>query len=222
MHDANKNEPDTRQKLLDAAARLFAERGFKDVSVREICKEAGGANVAAVNYYFRDKAGLYRELLEQMVEVHWKPDRERLAAAFEGKPPEEKLYMYVRGFIGGLLKDTDEQTMVLQKLLNREMAEPSPEFEVIFKKGMRPNFRMLCEVIGELVRVPPEDQIAIGCANSVMGQCLIYHSARKLSKYFYPGMEFTPAVIDGIARHVVTFSLAGIRAVAQKEPGGKR
>ena len=41
-------DQETRQRLLDAAARLFAEHGFEKVTVRDICKEAG-ANVAAVN-----------------------------------------------------------------------------------------------------------------------------------------------------------------------------
>ncbi|MGH9438282.1 MAG: TetR/AcrR family transcriptional regulator, partial [Terriglobia bacterium] len=65
-------ELDTRQKLLDAAGRLFAERGFAGVSIRDICKEAGGANLAAVNYYFRDKAALYRELLQYIVDATMK------------------------------------------------------------------------------------------------------------------------------------------------------
>ena len=54
---------ETRQRLLDAASRLFAERGFKDVTVRDICR-AARANVAAVNYHFGDKRGLYVQLLQ--------------------------------------------------------------------------------------------------------------------------------------------------------------
>jgi len=48
---------DTRQRLIEAAANLFANKGFEHVTVREICK-ASNANVAAVNYHFGDKAGL--------------------------------------------------------------------------------------------------------------------------------------------------------------------
>ena len=53
----NPGSADTRQRLIDAAATLFADRGFQNVTVREICK-ASTANVAAVNYHFGDKAGL--------------------------------------------------------------------------------------------------------------------------------------------------------------------
>jgi AcrR family transcriptional regulator len=215
--DSSISSPDkeTRQRLLDAAGRLFAERGFKDVSIREICKEAD-ANIAAVNYYFRDKAGLYRELLAHMVDVTWRGERERLEEDLKGKAPEEKLYVYVRRFVGDLVKDPDEQSMVLQQLLSREMVDPSPEFEVIFEKGMRPNFQLLSRIVGEIAGLPPDDPLVVNCTDSTMGQCLIYGSAKKLSKYFAPGIEFTTEVIDRIAWHVTQFSLAGIRALSQQ------
>jgi AcrR family transcriptional regulator len=55
-------EAATRERLLTAAAALFAEHGFRRVTVRDICEEAS-ANVAAVNYHFGDKQGLYREVV---------------------------------------------------------------------------------------------------------------------------------------------------------------
>ena len=58
-----KRDAATRARLLAAAERLFADRGFKKVTVREICR-AARANVAAINYHFGDKLGLYREVLQ--------------------------------------------------------------------------------------------------------------------------------------------------------------
>lgn len=55
-------EIDTRERILLAARRIFAERGF-DASLREIT-EAARANTAAVNYYFRSKDELIRSVLE--------------------------------------------------------------------------------------------------------------------------------------------------------------
>ena len=59
---------ETRERLLKAAAQLFADRGFKKVTVRDICR-AARANVAAVNYHFGDKSGLYREVLQLAIET---------------------------------------------------------------------------------------------------------------------------------------------------------
>src|SRR5215831_6348182 len=99
---------ETRRRLLDTAACLFAERGFNKVSVRDICKQAG-ANVAAVNYYFRDKWGLYREILQGLVDYS-KHTRELAHDASVGRPPEQRLHHYIRVFLQrafcGALRDS--------------------------------------------------------------------------------------------------------------------
>ena len=84
----------TRQRVLDAAAQLFAERGFRKVTVREICRRAR-ANVAAVNYHFRDKAGLYREVVEMAIAVM---DQTNTAArqAAETAPHGDRLRAHVQ------------------------------------------------------------------------------------------------------------------------------
>src|SRR5580658_7522029 len=64
---AKHKDPDlTRDKLIDAAGTVFAERGYRSATIREICRRAG-ANVAAVNYTFGDKMGLYTEVLRHSV-----------------------------------------------------------------------------------------------------------------------------------------------------------
>ena len=63
-----RTDAETRARLLATAQRLFGERGFKAVTVRDICT-AAKANVAAVNYHFGDKLGLYREVLQVAVDA---------------------------------------------------------------------------------------------------------------------------------------------------------
>ncbi|MCU1485638.1 MAG: hypothetical protein JWN67_2384 [Actinomycetia bacterium] len=55
---------DTRELILDAAERLYAERGLNGVSLREITEAAGQRNNAAVHYHFGGRDGLVRALFE--------------------------------------------------------------------------------------------------------------------------------------------------------------
>lgn len=218
---SSNEEKDPRQRLLDAATELFADRSFKEVSIREICEKAG-ANVAAVNYYFRDKAGLYRELIEFMM-IGWSAERERHAQLIEGKPPEEKLYLYIRWFVGNIMGErSDERESMFGKILSREMADPGPDFGLIVQKGMIPNWRRLMAIVAELAGLPVGSPLSVVCTQSTMGQCLAYASLRKLGKYFgHPEIKITPELLDSIARHITQFSLAGIKAVAANPQAGQ-
>uniref|UniRef100_UPI0010418D0F TetR/AcrR family transcriptional regulator n=1 Tax=Actinomadura fibrosa TaxID=111802 RepID=UPI0010418D0F len=53
---------DTRERLLDAAERLYAERGIDGVSLREIVQAAGARNATAVQYHFGDRGGVIRAI----------------------------------------------------------------------------------------------------------------------------------------------------------------
>ena len=57
----------TTEKLLDAAARLFVERGIDNVSIAEIVREAGQRNASAVHYHFGNRNGVFQALLGRHV-----------------------------------------------------------------------------------------------------------------------------------------------------------
>ena len=207
------NDLETRERLLEAAAELFAERGYNHVTVRDICR-AAGANVAAVNYYFRDKLGLYREVLTSTISsLH-----EVFVSAHEGKPggtAEERFSHYVRTFMGHAM--SNGQASRAGKLMAREMADPSPAFDIIIEKMIRPNAARVAALVSELTGLPPDDprvMICVGCIQTQIGGFSSPVAARMT-----PGGCFTPEIIDFVAQQVVDFSLAGMRAIAQKAIG---
>ena len=82
---------ETRGKLLSAACGVFAQKGYRDAKVAEICRRAG-ANVAAVNYYFGDKATLYREAWQHALENFEEPSFPQAAT----DRPQDALRGYIR------------------------------------------------------------------------------------------------------------------------------
>src|SRR5262245_1943802 len=92
---------ETRERLLKTAARLFAERGFKRVTVRDICR-AARANVAAVNYHFGDKEGLYREVFRLAIDAI-QSTTEAIKRAAAGQEPTEQLRTCIQMYLRRLL-----------------------------------------------------------------------------------------------------------------------
>ena len=91
---------DTRQRLLEAAGEIFAEKGFRAATVREICGRAG-ANLAAVNYHFGDKERLYVAAVKHS---HSSDQDQRTPSWPRGTPPAEKLRDYIQQMLTSLLE----------------------------------------------------------------------------------------------------------------------
>ncbi len=202
----------TRERILRHAARLFAERGFKDLTVREICRVAQ-VNLAAVNYHFGSKLGLYKEVIGWLAD-HMETAKGDLIPQDATLTPEEQLRAYVRNFLGRLLSARSENRM--DRLLGREMLEPSPALDLIIERGIRPNAQRLGALVAKLMGSTVRDERVWRCAVSIQAQCLFYYSSRPVFERMARGLKFTPQVIDGIARHIADFSLAGIRAASAR------
>src|SRR5947207_8147090 len=112
---------ETRARLLNAAARLFAEHGFAGVTVRDICRKAR-ANVAAVNYHFGGKDGLYTAVMRMAIET-MQGTTEAARAAGQGLPPEQRIRAYVAVFADRLLGSHHETW--IHQLMIRELSDPT-------------------------------------------------------------------------------------------------
>lgn len=206
---------EARQRLLNVAAELFAEQGFNNVTVREICQVAA-TNVAAVNYYFRDKLGLYKEVVQLAADAMHRLKMDVIEAA-EPQPPEERLRTYIRLTLHHLLDPHEESWM--EKLIARESIDPTPAIDLIIEKGIKPTSQRNGQMIAELLGAPLNDARVWQCFLSVQGQCVFYKMSLPITmRMAPPGFKYTPEVIDALAEHVYQFSLAGIRAIAATPP----
>src|SRR3981081_2580660 len=112
-------EENTRDKILNAAGEVFAERGFEGATVRAITERAG-VNIAAINYHFRDKSELYTRVVMDACAV---PKTLREAMIQSGEAPEKRIRSLVFIFLRYLL-DPDRPAWK-QKVTAHESSTPS-------------------------------------------------------------------------------------------------
>lgn len=204
----------TKERLLHAATRVFADRGFKETTVRDICSLAG-ANVAAVNYHFGGKDKLYSAVLGNF-----------LSSAFSRFPldvgvgpdslPEDRLKAYIRGFLYRLLGNGDPLYEKLGKLLMAEILEPSEHFDTMSERYIRPTYETLQHIVAELLQDADED-IVHRCAGSIVGQCLLFDHAKGIIQRMCPELALEANSLDRAADFIAEFSLGGISRLSAEK-----
>lgn len=203
---------ETRERLVRAAESLFAERGFKRVTVREICV-AARANVAAVNYHFGDKLGLYRVIVQGAIDRMCETT-ELARRAGDGQPPEEQLRRFISIFLQRLLGQGHN---AVHQLMDREMHDPTPALDAIVDQGIRPRLEYLSGVIARMTGGDPYDDVVLRCVASIQSQALSYvhtHIGERLTRL---GFKTEPAEdqVEVAARHITAFSIAGVYAATR-------
>jgi AcrR family transcriptional regulator len=203
---------DTRTRLIEAAGEVFAELGFKQATVRDICAKAG-ANIAAVNYHFRDKETLYAETIAHAHRYsleHYPMDGGLPLSA----PAERRLEAFVRSFLAKILDPNRPTWHGL--MMSREMQEPTLSLDTIVETGVRPNFHYLCGLVRELG--PHLNSVEVeGSAASVIGQVLHYfHCRRIIARLYRERTDGFPYDLDMLTDHVSRFSLAAIRGLEEQ------
>jgi AcrR family transcriptional regulator len=212
---------DTRQHVLEAAGPIFAEKGFKAASVRAIC-DLAGANIGAVNYYFRSKEQLYIETVRLAYESC--AGAAPMPTWPAGTPAGDRLRAFIRVFLTRLLNRDRPAWHTL--LILREVSNPTPgacsEFVSNF---VRPTFDVLQSILHDLLpaEVPQEKRHLVGA--SIVGQCLHYLHARHVLPLLV-GEEARSYDVERLTDHITEFSLAALRglyprAAAKKAHGAR-
>ena len=154
---------------MKAAAQLFADRGFKKVTVRDICRVAR-ANVAAVNYHFGDKTGLYREVLQQAIETI-RATNEAARAAGEGLPPDERLRQYLKV---SLCRVITGNISWISRLVHRELSDPTPSLDALVDQALRPRVDDLAAMVADILDCDVDDARVGQCVASIHAQWLLF------------------------------------------------
>ena len=210
----------TRDRILEAAGQMFAERGFEATTVRDIC-QAAGANVAAVNYYFGDKERLY---IASVVRAHrWRLDQATLPEWTSATSPREKLADFILTFFRRVLGSPDD--MWRTRLVMREIMQPSAACAEIAESNIRPQFEILQGILRELLPADVTAEELHLTAFSIVGQCLFYHVASPIVRSLIDEREYATYDVDNLASHVTEFTFGAIDARAarsSKREGARR
>jgi TetR/AcrR family transcriptional regulator, regulator of cefoperazone and chloramphenicol sensitivity len=214
---ADRTRTDTRQRVLEAAGEVFAARGFRAATVREICQRAK-ANLAAVNYHFGDKERLYAAVLQYTFHCAEKYPLDRGLDA--EATAEERLQAFIRSHLYSLL-DAGRPAWH-GKLMAREMAEPTRALDAVVDQMIRPEAELLMAIVRDLIGHDAAPQRVWQCTASIIGQCLFYHHARPVIMRLNLEQTYTPEAIEPLVDHVTQFSLAGLRQFTPARQGEAR
>ncbi|HTH46854.1 MAG TPA: CerR family C-terminal domain-containing protein [Candidatus Limnocylindria bacterium] len=199
----------TRRALLDAAADVFAEVGFRAATVRDICRRAK-ANVAAVNYHFGDKAALYTEVLTAQSRLAHARYPNPTATA--GLTPEVRFEAFVRSFLQRVL--SAELHARHGRIMAREMVEPTTALDQLVAEAIRPQAELLRAIVTDLLGGHVGAETTRLCGMSVVGQILFYCHCQPVLVRLFPGAKFDAGELDRLTAHITAFSLAAIRGFA--------
>ena len=144
MDSRKKPRSDTKTRILDAAERLFALKGFKHTSIKRLACEAG-VNQAAVNYHFGSKRALLERVIKRRLGPIERQRMQRLAsvrqtAARQGRRPlaEEVLRAFIEP-VFAMSAPAGEKGYFLA-LASRAVSEPDAAIRAIFVNQFKPPF----------------------------------------------------------------------------------
>ena len=207
MMDEKEGEP-ARARILQAAADLFAEDGYKATSVRRIC-EAARVNVAMVNYYFHSKEELHLAAFDHARALARASAADVAAASAQAQlPPVEQLRLAIEALVSDMLRPGPAS--LFSRLVARELIEPTAAIHKLAERNVRPQHALFTQLIRGVVGAGMPGEVVQKCVFSVIGQAVFYARSRTVHELVVPEITYDEAGIASIAQHVAAFSLAAL------------
>jgi len=205
----------TKERILRSAGVIFGKKGFTDATIREIAR-AARVNIAAINYHFQGKDGLYRAVLEDVFYTGFT----RFPATVEkdqATAPEERLRVFIKAMFYRLQSREGWGGMSGQgRLIARELLDPSPAFEPILNKYINPHKNLLLAIIGDIMQIKVTPEKLMPCAISIIGQCIYYALAQAVIRKISADTDPVEDNLERLADSVWLFSLGGIARIKEE------
>jgi len=200
---------DTKNRILDAAERLFGERGLSATSLRAITS-AAGANQAAINYHFRSKEGLIWAVYARRLGPVNQRRLEMLDASEakhgSGTLPLEEV---MEAFVAPIVQLGPESAFC--PLMGRMYTEPGDFLRKVILEHMGEVARRFTMAFKRALPEMPDMDLYWG-AFFTIGMLAHTMHGTKLLEAISAG-RCDPADREGIAHRIVIFASAGLRSL---------
>ncbi len=218
----------SRARILEAAGKLFADQGYDAVSTRALAK-AARVNLSAIGYHFGGKAGLYQQVLRQLIvdsEPIMGPAVERLESGVANAHGDrvrlaEVMAGFVRHLLGAVLRD--ERMRWQMALILREFHQPSPWFPMLLEERIHPLHNAVAGLVGVATGRRPEAAETRLLTAALIGQCMALGAARRVVWARLGWDGYTPERVEFIVRTLTPAVLAmfDLPQIDPGAPGGK-
>lgn len=206
--NSDPQQASAQQRLVSAALSVFASKGYEGASTREICRLAE-VNVAAIHYYFGDKASLYREVFRL-------PEQLGLFPAEMDDPalhPRDVLVAFYRHIMGYIV--APERVQQLRLVFLREELQPSGVLDRDTDGPRRVHDRLtafLCRAIGLLEADLALHQLAF----SLGGLVLVLFVERTTVDLIAPELLASDAAVQATIERLADHGLALVESEAAR------
>jgi AcrR family transcriptional regulator len=206
----------TRRRILAAAGALFAERGFRGATMREIAQRAR-VNLAAAHYHFGSKQALYLEVVRGEFEKLEKKLAARgasPAASLDGLS-RSQLEEVLRRRVETMLETVLDAASVHGAIMQREMTDPSDALPVIVKQFIDPMRRGMDRLVARLAPELSTDEVE-HCTRSLVGQTFFYLTHRPALLLLMDRKRYPHGIERAASEHITAFSLGGLDGLARQ------
>jgi AcrR family transcriptional regulator len=195
----------TRERIMKAAARLFAERGYDGTSIRAIVAKAR-VNQAAINYHFDGKDGLYREVLRAAFRAM---TEQQLAHAEEVKAMsrEDAVGEFIRRQLHPLMaRDEFSRHM---RIFNWETVRPTAVFRNLLSEEAAPFMGHAADLVGRFL--PDADRRTLMVAAIwLIGQCSVFLRNREQLAEPPIGLVLDESAVEWLSQMISRWVIAGL------------
>jgi AcrR family transcriptional regulator len=203
----------TKERILLAAAELFAEHGYHGTTHQMMCTQAN-VNIAAINYHFGNKESLYLKVWEYLVDIGMQNYRDFIN---DDDKPEARLYSFIKWRVRAVTATGIKAC--LSQIMRREMNKPSPVFEQLQELYLNEKRKWFFSLIRDIVGHDLDARtitMAAFCIHSplihlVEMKSIMNTTLEESIKVQLANFWEDP---EALAESIYTFAIAGLREIS--------